>query len=97
MRRIFLIIFLLAGLLASVISGLWLLACILFSPYGQRATRISIAYDQLANAATGGSEDETISSRAGRMLLRGDKGWPCVLCRILNWLESDHCKKSIGI
>ena len=95
-RRILLLVFLVAGTLAAIIAAFWLLACILFMPYGTRPMHIAIGFDQLMNAATGGSEDETISSRAGRLLKEG-RGWACVLCKLLDVLDKNHCKKSIGI
>lgn len=54
-----------------------------------------IAIDQLANTLLLGDPDETISSRAGKYAARG-RGWiPCQLCKLLNWIEKDHCIKSI--
>lgn len=53
-----------------------------------------IALDQLGNALFAGDPDETISSRAGKAMHEG-KVWGCVLCRVLNWFERDHCAKSI--
>lgn len=94
-RRLLLLIFLLAGLIGCILAALWMLLAIIFSPDGDRARHIALAYDQLANAATGGSEDETISSRAGRLRKEG-RGWACFLCHVLDWLEKDHCKKSVG-
>ncbi|RMG79945.1 MAG: hypothetical protein D6712_18870 [Chloroflexi bacterium] len=67
----------------------------MFAPYSKRAWHIVIAFDQLGNAATGGSEDETISSRAGRAKKEGRK-WAIILCRILDWLDPGHCERSIG-
>lgn len=94
-RRMLLAVFCVAGVLGCVLALAWLLLCILFSPSSPRAMHIVLAFDQLVNAATGGDMDETISSRAGR--LRGEgRGWACVLCWALDWLERDHCKNSIG-
>lgn len=90
------LVFLLLGIIGSLIAIIWMALATLFSPYGQRAEHIAIAFDQLFNATTGGSEDETISSRAGKMVARGARGWPCVLCRFLDWLKPNHCKDSIG-
>lgn len=59
-----------------------------------RAWRLAVSFDQLANTAFGGSEDETISSRAGKAARQG-KRWGCVLCGLLNRFESDHCEKNI--
>lgn len=94
--RILLVIYLLVGLFGCLVSALWMVACILFSPTSPRAVRIAIAYDQLGNTMTGGNEDETISSRAGRLRKEG-RGWACVLCKLLDWLKKDHCEKSIGV
>lgn len=95
-RRLTLLIFLIVGLVGALLSAAWMLICILFAPNGKRPWHIAIAFDQLANATTGGSEDETISSRAGRLKREG-RGWACVLCRLLDWLQKDHCKHSIGV
>lgn len=58
--------------------------------------RVAVGKDQTGNAALGGSEDETLSSRAGRAAERGER-WGCVLCKILDYVNKDHCKKSIGV
>ena len=61
-----------------------------------KALRIAVGFDQLANVALNGSEDETISSRAWRAQSEG-KRWGCVLCRLLDKVEKDHCAKSRGV
>lgn len=46
-----------------------------------------------------GDPDETISSRAGKYVVRG-RGWfPCQLCKLLDVIfrEKDHCKNSIEL
>lgn len=53
-----------------------------------------IALDQFGNALFAGDPDETISSRAGKAARRGRR-WGCVLCRVLDVFERDHCEKSI--
>lgn len=78
---------------AHVVSSTWMLAAIITG--SERAWRLAVAYDQLANTATGGSEDETISSRANRAMLKGQK-WGCVLCKLLDRFEKNHCAKSAG-
>jgi DNA polymerase III delta prime subunit len=78
---------------ASALSSALMLRAIIFNH--DRAWRQAISYDQLANAATGGSEDETISSRANRAESNGRR-WGCVLCRLLDKVEKDHCRKSAG-
>jgi len=78
---------------AALVSLCLGLLYLLFSP--RRFWRVMLAHDQAANAAFGGSEDETISSRAGRAARRGDR-WGCVLCKLLDKIDPDHCEKSIG-
>lgn len=60
----------------------------------QRAVRVFVGADQVLNAALGGSEDETISSRAGKGARRGIWHW-CLLCRVLDWIDKGHCARSI--
>ena len=49
---------------AAVMASLWMLIAALAG--SRRAWTIAVAHDQLANAAFGGHEDETLSSRAGK-------------------------------
>jgi hypothetical protein len=91
---------------AGVLLAVWLLCagaalvilarqlwCIATDP--ARAWAISIAIDRAANAAANGDHTETISSRANRA--RGEcRRWGCVLCRILDWLQPNHCRDSAG-
>lgn len=79
---------LVAGLVALLLLP-WLIA---FAP--DTAHRLAVGFDQLANAATGGDEDETISSRAGKAARKG-RPWGCVLCGFLNHFDTDHCERSI--
>lgn len=80
--------------LAHVVASLWMLAAAIARPHGRRAWTLAVAYDQLANAAFGGHEDETISSRAGRARRQG-KRWACLLCRLLDAIDPYHCDRSI--
>lgn len=79
--------------LAALLSLVWApIAILIGSP---RARRILISYDRVANATFGGSDRETISSRAYRGTQEGVRGW-CVLCKLLNLVQQDHCEKSEG-
>lgn len=70
--------------------------CVLFAP--QKAWTLAVSADQLANAAFNGDPDETISSRAGRHSLYNDKEcWAVVLCWLLDKIQKDHCKNSLGV
>lgn len=93
-RRLLLILLWLLCQVAHLVASIWMLLAAIASPHGRRAWTLAIAYDQLANAAFGGHEDETISSRAGRARRQG-KRWACVLCRLLDAIDPDHCERSI--
>lgn len=95
MSRIVLLMLWPVCLLASLVAALWMLAAIIFGAE-RRAVRLAISHDQLANAAFGGHEDETISSRAARARDNGHR-WGCVLCKLLDRVDPDHCNKSRGI
>lgn len=94
--RIFLFVFLIIGLIGSLIGTIWTIFAIVFSPNGTRALNIILAYDRLFSATTGGTGQETLSSRAGRLSKENTK-WACFICKFLDWLQKDHCKNSIGI
>ena len=55
---------------------------------------IAIGIDQLANAALAGHPDETLSSRAYRMRLKGHRywGWTATAINLLFFWEADHCR-----
>lgn len=61
-----------------------------------RAWVMAVSFDQLANAATNGNRRETISSRANRARSEGRR-WGCLLCRILDWVDENHCMHAAGI
>lgn len=92
-RFIMLSIFLLCQV-ASLVAAVWMLLAIISG--SKRAWTLAKSYDQLANAAFGGSEDELISSRAGKASRRGEK-WACLLCKLLHKLDKNHCEKSIEL
>ena len=91
-RRLVLLGLWLAATLAAVFAILWGLPAALAG--SSRTLRIAVGADQTLNAALGGSEDETISSRAGKGARTGIWHW-CLLCRMLDWLDPGHCQKSI--
>ena len=77
---------------AAALAALRMLWAILVAP--ERAFRLAIAFDQLANTAFNGNEDETISSRAARARMNGRR-WGCVLCGLLDKLDPGHCDRNI--
>lgn len=78
---------------ASFIAAIWMLCAILAD--SPRAWKLALAHDQLGNAMTGGDEDETISSRAAKAQKK--RRWACVLCRLLDKFDKNHCAKSIEV
>jgi hypothetical protein len=77
--------------LAGALIGLvWLLAAI--CGRSKRAHRIALAFDQAANAAFGGSEDMTISTRAALAELDGAR-WARALCWLLDQVDPGHCAR----
>lgn len=55
--------------------------------------RLLISVDQLFNTIFNGSEDETISSRAGKRQKK--KLWAKLLCWFLDKIDKNHCKDAI--
>lgn len=79
----------------AVFLAFWkMMYCLFFST--DRSWLVLQAYDRLANVAINGNGKETISSRANRGTLEGNKGW-CLLCRLLDYIEKDHCAKAKDI
>ncbi|WP_248767761.1 hypothetical protein [Pseudomonas sp. MWU12-2345] len=50
--------------------------------------------DEGGNTLLLGDPGETISSRSAKAQMAG-KRWGCVMCRFLNRLQKDHCKKAL--
>lgn len=92
MTRLWLILLIPLFLVTFLWFTLRYLQYVVFEP--QESWRLAVSLDQLANTTFNGSEDETISSRAGRH--RNDEKWACLLCKFLDRLDKDHCEKSIG-
>lgn len=95
-RLILLVILVTCFVPTFLLSAGWALLSIVIDGNSPRAWKIAIGYDQLANATFGGNPDETISSRAGRARLAGER-WGCVLCGFLDRLDPRHCDKNIGV
>jgi len=60
-----------------------------------RAWKILLAFDRVGNAALNGDPDESISSRAYRDSHEGKRVF-CILCKILDRIQKNHCKNSAG-
>lgn len=81
-------------LAASIYAGLRMLYCIVKNP--AKAWVLAIAHDQLMNAAANGDPDKTISHRAN-LARREGRRWGCLLCKVLDWLDPNHCENANGV
>lgn len=95
MTRIWLVLILLIAQLAAIFAPFKTLWSIAIGDY-TRVLEVLKGYDRLGNAVTNGSSEETISSRANRARSEGRK-WGCVLCKILDDIEANHCANAAGI
>ena len=93
MIRLSLLIILALAQLATILAPIKCLYAIITNNTS-RAWDLLIGYDQLGNSVFNGSSDQTISARAYLASLQG-KHWGCILCRILDKIQKDHCKNSI--
>ena len=90
------VILLLLGVcqLAAILAPLRSLWALWGNP--DRAYEILKAYDRLGNAVANGDSRETISSRADRAQIEGRR-WGCILCRLLDKAQPNHCRDSAGV
>lgn len=58
-----------------------------------KAWTIHKAFDLTGNVLVNGKFNEYISTRAYRAMLESAT-WGCVLCKVLDVFQKDHCKKS---
>lgn len=61
-----------------------------------RLLNVAIAVDQLANALLAGQPDETLSSRAHRMRVKGHRwwGWTADAIDLLFFFDPHHCERA---
>lgn len=75
---------------------LWLLPSTLYRAVvnKHRAWRVLVGLDVAANMVFNDDEIQTISKRAALARNTGKK-WGCILCKLLDTADKDHCNKSI--
>lgn len=61
-----------------------------------RLLNVAIALDQLINALLAGQPDETLSSRAHRMRVKGHRwwGWTADAIDLLFFFDPHHCERA---
>jgi hypothetical protein len=60
-----------------------------------KAWNIAYLVDELANVGANGKPNTTISARSARARNAGRR-WGCVLCKVLNWFQANHCDIALG-
>lgn len=81
-------------MVAGIVAAVRMLCVIFYNR--ERAWTLAKAFDRVGNAALNGSDTETVSSRANRAK-QEKRRWGCVLCKLLDRFEKDHCEKSAGV
>lgn len=89
-QRIFLILLFPLSLLGIAAYFITFPFFLLFDP--QRGFLLALAIDDMGNVMLGGKYGQTISSRAAH---NQNKWWGCVLCRLLNAVQSGHCAAAL--
>lgn len=89
------ILLLLVAFCAAPIALAWGILAAIADPDGRRAVSITLAFDTLANAAIGGDRMQTISAATGIEAAKG-KRWARVLCRLLGWMDRNHCANAVA-
>lgn len=95
MKRVWLLLIFVIAQLASILAPFRFLYALSINDIS-RAYELLKAYDRLGNAVLNGDSNETISSRANRARKENTK-WGCLLCRLLDKIQTNHCQNSDGV
>jgi len=60
-----------------------------------KAWLIAVTFDKLANVASNGNPNQTISYRAAASCMQG-RAWGCILCKLLDKLDPGHCASALN-
>lgn len=61
----------------------------------EKAWHIAVLIDEAANVSANGAVNMTISARAA-LAAQKNETWGCVLCKILGWIQTNHCQNSLS-
>lgn len=75
-----------------IYTALRYLTCVMVNT--DKAWNIALMIDETCNVDANGRINETISKRAALAKQRGTK-WGCVLCKILDAIQTNHCEKAL--
>ena len=81
----------LACIFAAIVSIVWMIPTAFSN--GSRFLRIAVGFDSAASACFGGDGHTTISKRA-YLAMQSGKRWGCVLCKLLDSIQKDHCENA---
>lgn len=73
-------------------TALRYLTCVVGNP--GKALNIALMIDETCNVDANGRVDETISARAAKAR-NTHKHWGCILCRVVGWIQPEHCDKAL--
>lgn len=93
MRKLALIALYPLLVVALAYTALRYLTCILGNP--GKAWHVALMIDETANVDANGRVDETISARAAKAR-NAHRHWGCILCRILDMIQKDHCDHALA-
>lgn len=81
---------LLFGLLYTAVRYL---TCVIGNP--DKAWNIALMIDETGNVDANGRVNQTISARAA-LARNANRPWGCVLCKLLDWVDTNHCTKALN-
>ena len=94
MRTLLLIVVWMLSHVIHLVASTWMLIAAFTG--ADRGWGIAKLYDFLGNVATGGEVGEYLSTRA-YYAMQDKKKWGCVLCKLLDYVQKDHCLISAKI
>lgn len=80
-------------LLGLILTAARYLTCVIGN--AGKAWNIALMIDRTCNVDANGRVGMTISDRAA-LARNSGKRWGCILCRLLDAINKNHCTKSIG-
>lgn len=92
MKRIGLALILPIILLGLVFTALRYVTCIFTNP--EKGWHVALMVDETCNVDANGRVNWTISARAAKAWYAGH-WWGCVLCKLLDAMQSEHCAKAL--
>jgi hypothetical protein len=93
MKRLGLILIYPIILVGLVYTALRYIGCVAVNP--DKGWHVALMVDETCNVDANGKVNETISARAAKARNAGT-AWGCVLCKILDWIQANHCTDALN-